>query len=134
VTTNTHEVLREVVALATCKPGWQFGLKQQHSQQMPELVISVTGPDSSDPERLLTVRHPRPVPEANYNRASWVRWLFEQCRLVEDHELGEWFRVGREQPFLPLHGPGEDPYMVHEFRPEVDALTTQDGSVREPYP
>ena len=55
------------------------------------------------------------------------------CRRVENHELGEWFRIGDERPFAPLHGPGEDPYTVHEYRREADALTTQDGSTRQPY-
>ncbi len=30
-----------------------------------------------------------------------------------------------------MHGPGEDPYTVHEIRSEEDALTTQNGSLRE---
>jgi hypothetical protein len=80
-----------------------------------------------------TVQHFRPVPEATFNEKTWRRWIFEQCRAVENHELGEWFRDGGDRPFAPLHGPGEDPYTVHEFRPESDALTTQDGSLREPY-
>jgi hypothetical protein len=50
---------------------------------------------------------------------------------VENHELGEWFKVDDERPFAPLHAPGEDPYTVHEFREEVDRRTTQDGSVRD---
>jgi len=49
-----------------------------------------------------------------------------------NHEIGEWLRFGDTRPFLPLHGPGEDPYTVHEYRPVADALTTQDGSMREP--
>lgn len=83
--------------------------------------------------RELMVNHFFPVPEATYNETSWRRWIFECCRRVENHELGEWFRDGAERPFSPLHGPGEDPYTVHEYRPAVDALTTQDGSTREPY-
>jgi hypothetical protein len=83
--------------------------------------------------RRFTVDHFFPVPEATYNERTWRRWVFERCRGVENHELGEWFRVGDERPFAPLHGPGEDPYTVHEFRPLTDALTTQDGSMREPY-
>lgn len=39
------------------------------------------------------------------------------------------FRLQDEDGALP----GEDPYTVHEYRPEVDALTTQDGSIRTPY-
>ena len=93
------------------------------------------GSDSSKPDKIapMTVRHFFPVPEATYNEKTWRRWIFEQCRRLENHELGEWFRIDDERPFQPLHGPGEDPYTVHEFRPEVDGLTTQDGSVREPY-
>jgi hypothetical protein len=82
---------------------------------------------------LFTVSHFFPVPEATYNEASWRRWIFDRCLSVESHEMGEWFRDGDERPFSPLHGPGEDPYTVHEFRPISDALTTQDGSMREPY-
>ena len=40
-------------------------------------------------------------------------------------------RWDEDRPFAPCHGPGEDPYTVHEYRPEVDAFTTQDGSVRQ---
>lgn len=80
-----------------------------------------------------TVRFPFPVPTATYNERTWRRWVFDCCRRVENHELGEWFRDGSERPFAPLHGPGEDPFTVHEFRPVTDALTTQAGSLREPY-
>ena len=50
-----------------------------------------------------------------------------------NHEIGESLRFGpgEVRPFVPMHGPGEDPYTVHEWRPESDALTTQDGSLRE---
>jgi hypothetical protein len=83
--------------------------------------------------REFSVSHFFPVPEATYGHNAWRRWIFECCRGVENHELGEWFRDGSERPFSPLHGPGELPYVVHEFRPSVDALTTQDGSIRKPY-
>lgn len=126
-------VLTELVNSARCKPGWSFSLVEEGNAA--RLVISVSGYDSSQPSKrtLFTVRHFFPVPDATYNEKTWRRWLFEQCRRLENHELGEWFRIGDERPFLPLHGPGEDPYTVHEFRPETDALTTQDGSMREPY-
>ena len=100
----------------------------------PEMVDAVQAlHDAWGAHRRFTVQHFRPVPEATYNEASWRRWLFRQCLDIENHEIGEWFRDGDERPFQPLHGPGEDPYTVHEFRPMIDALTTQDGSVREPY-
>lgn len=130
---NTFDVLEGLVAAARCKPGWSFRLVDEDGAL--RLVIRVEGTDSSRPgdNRRFTVDHYHPVPTATYNAATWRRWIFEQCRRVENHELGEWLRWGDERPFAPLHGPGEDPYTVHEFRPESDALTTQDGSVREPY-
>lgn len=130
---NTHNVLALLVSRARCKPGWSFSLRDEDGDL--RLVIRVEGYDSSKPDDLTpwVVRHYFPVPAATYNEKSWRRWMFEMCRRVENHELGEWFRVGREWPFAPLHGPGEDPYTVHEFRPAVDELTTQDGSTRQPY-
>lgn len=130
---NTHEVLRKIVEQTRCKPGWKFALVNEEGDL--RLVITVPGFDSSMPSKQLplTVRHFFPVPPSSYNEKTWRRWVFEQCRRLENHELGEWFRLGDERPFSPLHGPGEDPYTVHEFRPEVDALTIQDGTMREPY-
>jgi hypothetical protein len=130
---NTHDVLRQLVSQARCKPGWTFRLVDEDGAL--RLVIYVPGYDSSRPDDLtqLNINHFFPVPDATYNERTWRRWMFEMCRRVENHELGEWFRVGDEWPFAPLHGPGEDPYTVHEYRPRVDVLVTQDGSVRAPY-
>jgi hypothetical protein len=131
---HTHEILARLVEQLRCKPGWSFRLQKSDNDIYPKLVIRVVGYDSADPDNLrrYTVNHFFPVPEATYNEQSWLRWVFEMCRRLENHELGEWFRIGNNQPFRPLHGPGEDPYTVHEFRPMIDALTTQDGSVMEP--
>lgn len=133
VSENTHDVLAGIVEHVRCKPGWSFRLVDEDGAL--RLVIRVSGYDSSRPsERIsMSVNHFQPVPMTTYNKKTWRRWIFEMCRRVENHELGEWFRIGDERPFAPLHGPGEDPYTVHEFRPEADALTTQDGSMREPY-
>lgn len=126
--TNTFDVLGDLVSRVRCKPGWDFKLVDEDGAM--RLVITVRGRDSYDEDLPMNVRHFLPVPTTTYNERSWRRWVFEQCRRVENHELGEWFRIGDERPFAPLHGPGEDPYTVHEFRDEADALTTQDGSMR----
>jgi hypothetical protein len=130
---DTHDVLRALVSRVRCKPGWFFWLKDEDGAL--RLVIRVVGLDSSRPDEKvpMTIDHYFPVPTATYNERTWRRWVFERCRGVENHEMGEWFRVGSEWPFAPLHGPGEYPYTVHEFRPAEDALTTQDGSMRQPY-
>lgn len=123
----TYSTLRGLVALARCKPGWTFRLGTEDGAL--RLIIFVPGFDSYNPEQPLNVNHYFPVPAASYNEKTWRRWLFDMCRRVENHELGEWFMIDEERPFAPLHGPGEDPYAVHEFRDPVDALILQDGTI-----
>lgn len=125
---DTFDLLAEVVKQTRCKPGWGFALVREDGAL--RLRIGVLGPNSRDPNRSqVLIHHLFPVPVATYNARSWRRWVFECCRRVENHELGEWFVVGEERPFAPLHGPGEDPYTVHEFREEGDARIAQDGSL-----
>ncbi len=124
---ETFSILRSLVERAHCKPQWSFKLADEDGAL--RLVITVAGFDSYNQERRLAVSHFFPVPIATYNEKSWQRWMFEMCRRVENHELGEWFRIGEARPFAPLHGPGEDPYTVHEFRSETDARVLQDGSM-----
>jgi hypothetical protein len=120
---NTFDILGELVSKVQCKPGWRFKLIDE--DEALRLRITVTGPNSREPGNI-TVHHFFPVPTAAYNEKTWRRWIFEQCRNLENHELGEFFKIGDERPFLPLHGPGENPYTVHEFRDPVDALTNQE--------
>jgi hypothetical protein len=124
---TTFPILADLVSRAQCKPGWDFALIDEEGAL--RLVITVPGRDSYDESRHLTVRHFFPVPIATYNEKTWRRWIFEMCRRLENHELGEWFKIDGRRPFAPLHGPGEDPYTVHEFRDEMDARTLQDGSI-----
>lgn len=131
---TTHDVLRQLVKRATCKPGWRFHLVETPEEGL-RLRISVTGPDAgSDESEEITIWHYFPVPTATYNEPSWQRWMFECCRGVENHELGEFFRIDGERPFAPLHGPGEDPYTVHEYRPDADRRMRQDGTMRDTPP
>ena len=125
---NTHEILIALIGKVKCKPGWDF--ESVNEDGALRMTITVAGKDSYT-GRPLSVRHFFPAPMATYNEKSWRRWIFEMCRKVEDHELGEWFKVDGTRPFAPLHGPGEDPYALHEFRDEIDARTMQDGSIGE---
>lgn len=125
---NTFELLAQIVETVTCKPGWSFRLKDEDGAL--RLVIRIEGVDNYDHSKPFTVDHYHPVPIATYNEKSWRRWIFDQCIRTMNHEIGESLQFGDERPFLPMHGPGEDPYTVHEIRPPIDALTTQNGSVR----
>jgi hypothetical protein len=126
---NTFDTLILLVEKIKCKPGWSFKTTTEDGFLL--LVITVNGHDSYNAENRLRVNHYYPVPEATYNEKSWLRWIFERCRGVENHELGEWFTIDGRRPFAPLHGPGEDPYTVHEYRDPIDAQTIQDGSVTD---
>lgn len=128
---DTFDVLRAVVAELKCKPGWQFSVVDEDGalrlRVLDRKCLDAYHPD--DPQSR-PLAHMFPVPTCTYNRASWERWVFECCRGVESHELGEWFRFGDRRPFAPMHGPGENPYVVAAVRSEEDARTTQDGSMR----
>ncbi len=129
---NTFNVLRKLVAEVQCKPGWSFRLADEDGAL--RLVIRVAGVDAFDPESERAVNHHHPVPTTTFNEKSWRRWILDQCMRTEAHEVCEWLRFGEGdeemRPFLPTHGPGEDPYVIREYRSEDDAFTTQDGSLR----
>lgn len=129
--TNTFDILERVIDETKCKPGWFFWLADEDGAK--RLVITIKGVNNYDQTQPYTVSHYHPVPTTTYNAKSWRRWIFEQCIRTMNHEIGESLRFGPDEvrPFAPMHGPGEDPYTVHEWRPESDALTIQDGSLRE---
>jgi hypothetical protein len=126
---NTFDILRKVVAETKCKPGWSFRIVDEDGAL--RLFIKIECDDNYKEGEPFIVNHVHPVPITTYNEATWRRWIFEQCLRSMNHEIGESLRFGpnEERPFEPCHGPGEDPYTVHEFRDPIDARTTQDGSV-----
>jgi len=126
---NTHDILALVVLAVRGKPGWEFSLIND-DEGLRLVITDMECVDAYNPERPFPLRHYFPVPNATYNTASWRRWVHICCMGVETHEVGEWLRWGDERPFAPLHGPGEDPYVIHEFRPDEDRKTTQNGSMR----
>lgn len=137
------------------RPGWFVFLAEQDRGQGCRgltLVVHITGPDAYHPERDISVNHLFPVPPAAYDTRSWQRWLFEQLRLVDLHELMETFvevshAVGcvcgvndsgrrfidpicvQSRPYAPSHGPGNDPYLVREVGSDLDQRTSFRGEV-----
>ncbi len=128
------DVLAELVAVLKYKPGWHFALydldRGQGSKGLT-LVITVHTPDSYQPDRTIAVAHYMIVPPAAYDARSWRRWLFEQVLLVERHEAMEFFTVDGDKPFAPNHGPGRDPYTVHEVGTDEDRRTSFRGILDE---
>jgi hypothetical protein len=123
------------------KEHWRFTLEDidrgQGSQGLT-LIIYRYGPDAYHPAEILPVNHYFPVPPAAYNGRSWQRWLFERIREVESHEAAEFFEIcdspGSEhsvRPYAPLHGPGNDPYLIAELATMDDRRTSFRGELND---
>lgn len=99
------------------------------------LVVVRVGPNTYRPDEIMRVAHYFPVPPATYNRASWMRWLFDRLGDVDAHERAEDFAFvsvphsiedGKStpqqltRPYAPCHGPGWDPYLITTERTGTD--------------
>ena len=85
------------------------------------------------------------VPPAAYNERSWLWWLFNQILLVEQHEAMEFFRfpvpprydasanahfaMPDHRPYGPLHGPGNDPYLIQVLSTDEERRTSFRGEL-----
>jgi hypothetical protein len=143
--TMTHEapypvILESLVQRLFYRKGWKFRLADVDRGQGSKgltLIITVTADDSYPPHDPIRVSHYMLVPAASYDARSWQWWLFQQCQLVDQHEAMECFTIydapGSEnfvKPYAPLHGPGNDPYMVTETATDLDRRTAFTGEVR----
>lgn len=91
------------------------------------------------------VNHFKIVPAATFNRAAWKRWILDQCLEVEQHEACEfarWVYEGEfmqrdgtaatelvDRPFAPLHGPGDNPYVIHQYSTDAQRRTSFRGEL-----
>jgi hypothetical protein len=135
--------LAELVRTHRFRPGYVLSLSSDDRGQGCEgltLWIRTAEVNTYDKSRPKPVWHLFPVPAAAYNRRSWRRWLFEQCSLVTRHEDAEFFAEVDEdgevvsRPFAPLHGPGNDPYVVHELATDEERRTLASGEISEHSP
>lgn len=139
--------LHDLVRTVAYRPGWLFALQDierdpagthGHSAGGLTLTITISCPDSFNVTTCehcggavpnFHVRHLFPVPAATFNADSWRRWLFERVLDVEKHEAMELFKLGGERAFAPTHGPGCDPYVVHEYATDEQRRTTFRGEL-----
>lgn len=97
------------------------------------------------------VHHSHPVPAATFKRAVWERWMFDRLMDTIRHEAAENAVFvydeaeipedaegkGRpashheRRPFAPTHGPGDDPYVLHEYATDEQARTSFRGIVKQ---
>lgn len=150
------EELEQAVKEFRYKPGWRFRLVQDldrdyepddvHHERPPigrgttVIITSLTYNsyreyEVDDPPDY-RVNHFKIVPPATFKKHAWERWLLDQCIETETHEACEFARFLREngdieRPFSPLHGPGENPYVIHTFATDEQRRTSFKGEVKE---
>jgi hypothetical protein len=127
--------------------GWRVWLDDDLQRDPPDthggesrgmtLVVQRYGPDSYHHDRMMRVNHYFPVPPATFDRDTWTRWVFDTLGLVDDHERMEDFALAtpdgeaETRPFAPNHGPGRNPYVVHEYAADTDRRTSFRGEVQD---
>lgn len=94
------------------------------------LILHVVSPDAYK-DRAREVNHLFPVPAATFNRDAWSRWLFDRIADMRMHELMEYYQVDGIKPFQPLHGPGDNPYVVHVASTDLQRRTAYTGVVKD---
>ena len=138
------DALASLVKRVSYRPHWRFWLEDADRDRDANgqvvgkgltLVIRTVGYNSYKPSdgETYAVCHYFIVPAATYDERAWMRWLFDQCLLVETHEAMEFFRIEQEgkkrRPYAPNHGPGRNPYTFLERGTEEDAHTRFTGDV-----
>jgi hypothetical protein len=131
--------LASLVERLAYRPGWRCWLEADTERDRDSegrvvgrgltLVIVTQGYNSYKPSdgETYRVHHYFIVPAATYDERAWMRWLFDQVVLVETHEAMEFFKIDKHRPYAPNHGPGRNPYTIHERGTEKDAHTRFTG-------
>lgn len=98
-----------LVAAISYKPGWRFRVGGPLNRF---LCVFATTPDSLCPERERTTQHMFELPDLDGR--GFYRWVFDRLLEAEQHEAGEFFRVGALRPFFPNHQDEGSPYELVE--------------------
>lgn len=117
--------------------GWRIWLTDKERDPGSSgltLVVQRCGPDTYDSANIIAVSHYFPVPPATYNRRSWQRWLFNRLGDVDTHERAEDFVIAGHRPYAPLHGPGNDPYLITELATDEERRTSSWGDLNPESP
>lgn len=122
-------VLEELVPVFEYKPNWtsyvEFWEEPETGAAGWRLIIVSDTENSLKPDERIRVGHPFLIPPASYNEQAWIAWLRARCADVENHELGEWFKIRGVRVFAPHHSKGEDPYVVWHMSDYTTAAKKQ---------
>lgn len=109
---QTWDVLGEAVDAITYEDSSRLVLSRDDPSNYAILYVFLHSPNSYRDDRAdRYTRHEFVVPVATYDRANWIRWVFERVKSAAVHEVCEWFKVDGERVYPPHHGNGEDPYV-----------------------
>lgn len=123
--------------------GWRIWLDDDLQRDKPgrhagesrgmTLVIQRCGPDTYHHDQVIPVGHYFPVPPATFDRDTWTRWVFDRLGDVDTHERMEDFTLTEDgrttRPYAPNHGPGRNPYVIHEYAGDHDRRTSFRGEL-----
>jgi hypothetical protein len=98
-----------LVALVSYKPGWRFKVAGPEGRY---LCVYAETPNSHHPSQPRLTQHTFPLPDDCDDERQFFRWVFDRLLLVEQHEAGEFFKVGEFRPFYPHHQDEGSPYVV----------------------
>ena len=102
---------RPDVSRLSYKPGWTFKIGGPLGRY---LCVFATTPDSGDVANMLCTQHQFEMPADMSDGREFWRWVFRCLLLCEQHECGEFFRVGSHRPFMPHHQDEGSPYELVE--------------------
>lgn len=92
---NEREV-RAILSRFTYRPGWQFVVEDGYLKVYASLV------DATNPKETIPLVFGRMIPRYDFTHGfEWTRWLFEQVREIEMHEVQEFFRIDGKCVYEP---------------------------------
>ena len=90
-----EEPLRQLLARFKYRPDWSFKIIEA------ELHINLIAIDANAQSKNAPIHYRQALPRYVRDDYDWVRWLFEVIRVVETHEMKEFFRIDGVPVFDP---------------------------------
>lgn len=100
----SFEELKELTRQVTWVPGSRFSVAMDRLEG-PVLIIEITLPDSTTPDKSIDLRIVTFIPPVETKR-HYMNWLLYRLNRIAVHESTEWFKINGERWINP-HEPQE---------------------------
>lgn len=88
--------LRALLKRFTYRPHWRFEVNAGF------MIVTMLTADADNPGKDIVLTFTQAIPRYAFMRDfDWTRWLFEQVRIMEHHELQEFFRIDGRPVYEP---------------------------------